>query len=290
MADPVLLTGATGFVGRAVLAELVARAIPVQAVSRKPGPAQDGVTWHQADLLTAAGRAAVAGLAPRLIHCAWEVEHGAFWTAPANALWRAASRDLVARFRQRGGGRVLAIGTCAEYDAIAPGPWSEDRPLAPATPYGIEKAAVFDDLRALCGPDLIWARLFHLYGPGEDPRRLIPSLITAMRAGQPAPVRASDLVRDYASTGHVARCLAGLMDSDAMGAVDIGAGAARNLGALAGIVADSLGTAHLLRLSHAPAPTDPAFMAPELTRLHQAIGPCTETPETALARFAHAWT
>ena len=289
MADAVLLTGATGLIGRAVLAELIARAVPVHAVSRTPGPAQNGVTWHQADLLTPAGRAAVAGLAPRLIHCAWDVTHGSFWTDPANALWRAASADLVARFRQRGGGRVLAIGSCAEYDATAPGPWSEDRPLAPTTCYGTEKVALFDDLRALCGCDLIWARLFHLYGQGEDPRRLIPSLITAMRAGQPLTVRASDLMRDYASTAHVARCLVALLGSDAGGAVDIGSGAPRSLGALAGIVAQSLGTAHLLRLGHAPAPGDPLIMAPELTRLHTAIGPLTETPETALAQFARSW-
>ena len=84
MAEPVLLTGATGFVGRAVLAELLGRGVPVVAVSRRPGAALPGVTWVAADLLTPAGRAAVAGLAPRLIHCAREVEHGAFWTSPAN--------------------------------------------------------------------------------------------------------------------------------------------------------------------------------------------------------------
>lgn len=289
MADPVLLTGATGLIGRAVLAELVARAIPVHAVSRRPGPAQPGVTWHQADLLTPQGRAAVAGLAPRLIHCAWDVTHGAFWTAPSNRLWRTGSADLVARFRRQGGGRVLAIGSCAEYDAAAPGPWDETRPLAPATLYGSEKAALGQDLRAICGDDLIWARLFHLFGPGEDTRRLIPSLITAMRAGELAEIRASHLVRDYTSTAHVARCLVALLDSPASGPVDIGSGAARSLGALGWILANSLGTAHLLRLSHRPAATDPAAMAPVLTKLHGAIGPMTETPETALAGFARSW-
>jgi nucleoside-diphosphate-sugar epimerase len=289
MADPVLLTGATGLIGRAVLAELVVRAIPVHAVSRTPGPAQDGVTWHQADLLTPKGRAAVAGLAPRLIHCAWDVTHGTFWTAPANALWRAASADLVARFRQRGGGRVLAIGSCAEYDTTAPGPWSEDRPLAPTTCYGTEKVALFDDLRALCGRDLIWARLFHLYGPGEDPRRLIPGLITAMQAGQPAMVRASTLIRDYASTAHVARCLVALLDSPASGPVDIGSGAPRSLGALAWIVANSLEATSLLQLHSQPPGDDPAQMAPDLARMHELIGPCIEAPEDALDRYVRSW-
>jgi UDP-glucose 4-epimerase len=70
------------------------------------------------------------------------VEHGAFWTSPANALWRKASADLVRRFRAAGGTRIVALGTCAEYDATAPGPWDEARRISPATPYGQAKAAL----------------------------------------------------------------------------------------------------------------------------------------------------
>lgn len=285
MADPVLLTGATGFVGRAVMAELVARGVPVRAVFRRaPGPNLPGVTWHPADLLTKAGRKAVldATPAPRLIHCAWEVEHGAFWTAPANAVWRAASVDLVEGFLTRGGQRVVALGTCAEYDATATGPWDESRPLAPATPYGQAKAALFHDLSALCGARLVWARLFHLYGPGEDSRRLIPALAAALRQGLLAEVRKAELIRDYASTAHVARCLAGLLDSAAFGAMDIGSAEPRSLGDLAGILANHLGRPDLLRLSHRIDPDEPQVMAPRLARLHVALGPLRERPETGL--------
>lgn len=142
MADPVLLTGASGFVGRAVLAELIGRGIPVHAVGRQPERQQAGVRWHQADLLTRAGRDAVAGLAPRLIHCAWDVEHRTFWTSAANDLWGAASVDMISQFRSAGGRKVLAIGSCAEYDAHHPGPWNETRPIAPSTHYGQAKAAL----------------------------------------------------------------------------------------------------------------------------------------------------
>lgn len=287
MAEPVLLTGARGFVGRAVLAELVARGVPVQAASRHTGAAQPGVTWHRADLLDPADRARLLAEtnATRLIHCAWEVEHGAFWTSPANGDWRVASRDLVAGFLARGGRRVLALGTCAEYDAQAPGPWNERRPLAPATPYGAAKAGLFADLAELCGEKLVWARLFHLYGPGEDPRRLIPSLVAALRAGRPAEVRAARLVRDYASTAHVARCLAGLLDSPATGAIDIGSGEARTLGQLAQILGELAGRPDLLRLSHTPSETDPPSMAPTLERLRAALELADEHPETGLARL-----
>lgn len=285
MVDPVILTGATGFVGRAVLAELVAQGIPVHAISRKDGPVLDGVFWHSADLLTHEGRAAVADLAPRLIHCAWEVEHGTFWTSPANALWQAASVDLARRFRDAGGQRLLALGTCAEYDPTAPGPWNESRPIAPATPYGQAKAALHRQLSDICGDRLIWARLFHMYGPGEDRRRLIPFLIDRLSSGLTAEVRVPGLVRDYASTAHVARCLVALMRSGATGAFDIGAGAPRLLGDLACIIASSLGAAGRLVLGDASGSNDPTVMAPDLAKLWAATGLEGEDTELALHQF-----
>lgn len=284
MADAVLLTGAAGFVGRQVLAALLADDIPVHAVSRRPGPPLPGVTWHQADLLQDADRARLAGLAPRLIHCAWDVAHGVFWTSPANHLWRDASADLVRRFVAAGGRRIVALGTCAEYAATATGPWDESRPVSPATPYGAAKAALQAELAALCGSALVWARLFHLYGPGEDPRRLIPGLIRACRDGRPAEVRAARLIRDVASTAHVARCLVALMDAPLSGPCDVGSGQPRSLGELAGIVTRAAGRPDLLRLAHAPAPQDPPVMAPRLDRLRAATGLIAETPEIALAR------
>jgi len=286
MSDPVVLTGGTGFVGRAVLADLVARGVPVVAsFTHAPGPDLPGVTWVQADILTEKGRAVLAEKAARMIHCAWEVEHGAFWTSPANALWRAASVDLAARFLAAGGQRLLALGTCAEYDAAAPGPWDETRALAPATIYGHHKAGLFCDLTDLLGERLIWARLFHLYGPGEDARRLIPSLLSALRAGRPAEVRASGLIRDFCSTPHLARCLVGLLEHSAQGAFDIGSGQPRSLGDLAGLLADLTGRPDLLRLSHNPGAADPAVMAPALTRLRAVLGPVSEDPAQGLARL-----
>lgn len=288
MAEPVLLTGASGFVGRAVLAELVARGIPVHAVSRRPVPARPGVTWHQADLLTPGGRAQVAGLAPRLLHCAWEVEHGVFWTSPSNALWQAASLDLVRRFRAVGGGRVLALGTCAEYDAGDPGPWNEDRPIRPATPYGQAKAALWRDLSDLCGEDLVWARLFHLFGPGEDARRFVPSICLALAAGQPVDVLAPHLVRDYAPTFHAAGCLLGLLESRCRGAFDIGSGHPVTLGELAGWIARAMHAPHLLQLSSAPDRTGPVRMAPELGRLRACLSIPALDVKDAIIRCAEA--
>lgn len=286
MHEPVLLTGASGFVGRAVMAELVARGIPVLAVSRCAGMGQPGVTWHQANLLAPEGRAKVAGLAPRLIHCAWEVEHGVFWTSPANAAWHAASLDLVRRFRAAGGGHVVALGTCAEYDADDPGPWTEERPIRPTTPYGQAKAALWRDLGDLCGDDLTWARLFHLFGPGEDPRRFVSSICAALASGQSAIVREPHLIRDYASTTHVAQCLVGLLDSSLPGACDIGSGSPASLGELAGWIAEALDASRLLGPCPVPEGQSATSMTPDLLRLRKGSDFSALDVRSAVTAFA----
>jgi nucleoside-diphosphate-sugar epimerase len=290
MPEPVLLTGASGFVGRAVLAELVARGIPVHAVSRRLGAARPGVAWHQADLLTPQGRAQVAGLAPRLIHCAWEVEHGVFWTSPANAAWHAASLDLVRRFRAAGGGHVMALGTCAEYCTGDPGPWNEERPIRPATLYGQAKAALWRDLSDLCGDDLTWVRLFHLFGPGEDPRRFVSSMILSLSAGQRTEVRSPHLVRDYAPTAHVARCLVGLLSAPTRGACDLSSGHPLSLGDLAHMIARALDATHLLFCPDSPRGEAPERMAPKLVRLSRLPDFQRTHPESAMRELIMALT
>jgi len=63
----VALTGATGFVGRATLARLLAAGHGVRALTRRPQPPRDGVTWIEGDL---ARPGALAAGADALIHVA----------------------------------------------------------------------------------------------------------------------------------------------------------------------------------------------------------------------------
>src|SRR5450631_482818 len=86
----VLVTGASGFVGVPVLAELAGRGEEVHALSRRSSPSDvQGVHWHRVDLGDDSALEQLIGeIAPeRLVHLAWYVEHGRFWTAPENVLW-----------------------------------------------------------------------------------------------------------------------------------------------------------------------------------------------------------
>ena len=70
-----------------------------------------------------------------------------------------------------------------------------------------------------------WARVFLPYGPGDDPRRLIPSLLAALAAGTPIDVTDGSQVRDFVYVTDIAELLVRLLvTSEAKGAFNVGTG------------------------------------------------------------------
>lgn len=271
----ILVTGAGGFVGRQVLEPLQALGFEVHAVTTLARAPLAGVTWHVADLLTAKGRSAALAPAPdTLLHAAWYVAHGRFWAAPENMAWAAASAGLVDEFVQAGGRRFIGIGSCAEYGAAPANaaPWPETRMLAPATLYGLAKAS-FAMRLAGAGISTAWARLFHLFGPGEAPGRLVPSVTAALRNGQPAECASGQPVRDFASTWFIGRALAALAASEVQGAVNVAAGAGLPIAALVGRIGRLSGRPALVRLGALPdRPDEMPYMVADTGRLRREVG------------------
>jgi hypothetical protein len=203
----VLVTGATGFVGSKALPLLANRFDEVHAVSRRAEGEAGGVRWRRADLLDERESAAlIETVRPtHLLHLAWFVEPGTFWTSDENSRWVEASTALARRFADCGGQRLVAAGTCAEYDWMAGGVCSERRtPLAPSSAYGAAKHALHAELEQIAGKGGLavgWGRIFFLFGPGEHPDRLVSSVIRRLLSGERAPTTEGSQVRDFLRRG-----------------------------------------------------------------------------------------
>lgn len=223
----VLLTGASGYLGRHVLARLAAQGIEVVAIGRRAPHA--GVPFIAADLLDPAqlAEAVASAGATHLLHLAWYAEHGKYWTSPLNLRWVDASVRLTEAFCQAGGTRVVVAGTCAEYD-WADGYCREDHTaLVPATLYGVAKDAARRLVASVCAQHAVpcaWGRVFLPFAQDEDPRRLLPSLLAVFKGEKPPFGVNASAYRDFLHADDVADAFIALLRSRMDGSCNISSG------------------------------------------------------------------
>jgi nucleoside-diphosphate-sugar epimerase len=291
----VLVTGATGFIGRQALAPLRERGFEVHAVARRPGK-DDDVTWHKADLLEPgeAERVVDAARPTHLLHFAWFASHGEYWTSLENVRWVEASLRLLRAFHERGGARAVFVGTCAEYDWDY-GWCSEDvTPLRPRTLYGVSKNAlrlVVDAFAGQTGLSAAWGRIFFLYGPHEHPARLVSSVSRALIAGEPAPATHDRHVRDFLHVADVADAFAALLASDVVGAVNVGSGEPRTVMSVLREIGDISQRPDLLQTGAVEAPpSDPLLLVADIRRLrNEVVWRPARTFEQGIAETVDWW-
>ena len=227
----VAVTGATGFIGRHVLAELEARSVESIALVRPSTTKSLGYSKSrvvQIDLHNAPPNAfELMGCPDVLIHLAWsglpnyKSLHHFEQELPTQYRFL---KDLIGSGLQS----LVVAGTCFEY-GMQSGPLSEDIAPRPSNPYGFAKDALrcqLEYLKATHPFQLTWARLFYLYGEGQAENSLLPQLKTAVERGDPVfNMSGGEQLRDYLPVAEVARHLVslGLAKKD-IGAVNVCAG------------------------------------------------------------------
>lgn len=276
----VLVTGATGFIGRYTLAPLLSKGYEVHATYHlQPNHAEQHVYWHKANLLASddVTRLMHEVRPTHLLHFAWYVEHGKFWNAPENWDWLIASLNLLHRFIEKDGQRAVFAGTCAEYE------WNIDSgicdehttPTNPNTLYGASKLALFTAGQILArhhGLSFAHGRIFFPYGPGEPPQKLVSSVIRSLLKNEIAKTGFGNQVRDFIYVDDAANAFVNLLMSDVQGPVNIGNGKGTALKAVIVEIAQQMNKFDLLHLGAiATNPKDPLILQAKTTRLNQEI-------------------
>lgn len=233
MTQRVLLTGATGFVGRHVLAALQSAGADVRLVIRTgtagrlaAGAPEDRVNTPDLFAESAAWwREACRGI-DTVIHAAWYAEPGKYLQSPLNLDCLQGTLQLARGAAQAGVRRFVGVGTCFEYD-LSVGKLSVDTPLRPASSYAGAKAAAYLSLANWLptqSVEFAWCRLFYLYGEGEDERRLVPYVRARLAAGQAVDLTRGNQIRDFLDVAQAGRLIVGTALGSHSGAVNICSG------------------------------------------------------------------
>ncbi|HEX8644448.1 MAG TPA: NAD(P)-dependent oxidoreductase [Allosphingosinicella sp.] len=274
-----LLTGATGFIGRALLSRLLDDGERVLALYCRTEPElrHPNLEWRRFDLVRGSAEDLELNLIgeglERCVHAAWYTNHADYLVHEINREWVAASLRLRDAFAAAGGRRFVALGTCIEYDsAAANGPCREDAtPLRPETVYGECKEALFHALEAR-GRDFAWARIFFVYGPGDREGRLVPHVLAAFARGEEAGPRSGGLRRDYVHVDDLAGQLARIAAGNVQGAVNTGTGAAVTISEIFETAAALYGRPDLARPNARMDAGQPPLIEADLTKFRAEVG------------------
>jgi nucleoside-diphosphate-sugar epimerase len=234
----VLLTGASGFIGARVARALVARGHEVTAVFL-PQDRLDrlkglSVNLSPCDLHDAETVKRILGekRPEGCIHLAWYAVPGLYLHSDENLNSLSASTALLQHLLAAGCRNVVMAGSCAEYDTGAAPLLRENGPTKPATLYAACKLAmslIGEQLATKAEARFAWGRVFYPYGPGEDPRRAIPSLIRTLLEGKTFDASAGEQIRDYVHVDDVASGFVQLLEREAHGVFNISSAAPRTM-------------------------------------------------------------
>jgi nucleoside-diphosphate-sugar epimerase len=295
----VILTGASGFIGRHTIPFLLQYGYQVHAIFHNKKPElnnRDNLMWHSCDLLDTEDRKKLfTAIKPtHLLHFAWNVEHKTYLSSPDNPRWVAASLDMIETFQKNGGERAVLAGTCFEYDSECEKYSEETSPLRASSLYGICKIRLYETIKEIAskeGLSYAWGRIFFLYGPYEQPTRLIPSIIVSLLRNQSARCSYGNLVRDFLYVEDVASAFAALLESRVSGPVNIASGNPTALKDIVNRIADKLNKKKLVKFGDSPPPpNEPKAIVAEVARLNKETGwiPCYDL-EQGLERSINWW-
>lgn len=262
----ILITGASGFIGRHCLPGILRNFDSVHCVSRSISKNDcPSALWYECDLLNPAEvKELIYHIKPtHLLHLAWTTAPGNFWHDPDNRTWLAASKELIRFFSECGGRRLVIAGTCAEYE------WNESFLMESAVPHPLSLyGECKNELRVFCenfasrkSLAMAWARMFFIFGPYENGSKLVPSTIISLLREESARTASGELRRDYLYVKDAASALTRIMLSDFDGTVNVCSGRALSIREIVSEIAQVVGRSDLLEIGALPArPGDPGIV------------------------------
>jgi dolichol-phosphate mannosyltransferase len=205
---PVLVSGASGFVGANLVRRLLAdgHRVHVLVQSRRTAwrlaAVRNDVEFHHADVIDRDGVARVV----RAARPAWVFHlaaHGAYsWQTDVRRIVDTnflGTINMLDACVQNGVESFVNTGSSVEYGPKNHAP-AETEAAAPESHYAVAKLCATEYCRRVAQQTQLRVctlRLYSVYGPFEEPNRLIPTLVVSGLAGTLPPLVAADVARDF---------------------------------------------------------------------------------------------
>lgn len=230
----VLVTGGAGFVGSAVVRNLVAQKKDVAILIRKSSNLRrlanilPNVQLINGDLGEInSSFSDIKSFSPdAIVHIAWGGV-GGINRDDLNQLDNVKSSfELFSLANTIGCKYFLGVGSQAEY-GLSEGIISESQPTTPKNLYGLSKLTtglMLEKSSLSNGMAFCWLRLFSSYGPDDEPTFMLPYLITQLLQGKMPLLTAGEQIWDYIHVDDVASAVCAALDKKVVGIYNLGSG------------------------------------------------------------------
>lgn len=220
----VILTGATGLIGKEAIKPLLDCGFEVFALTIDKENTDCGIQWINCNIFDELSvKNVFAEIKPDyLLHFAW-IATGDYLMSDINYKFIDASLNMLQEFKNNGGKRAVFAGTCFEYK-FKDEPLKETDELNPTTIYAKCKNELREKAQKYCLDNNIsfgWGRIFYVYGHGENEKRLVPHVINSLKNNKEVVITAGEAIRDYMYSKNIAGAFVKFLDSDVYGCVNI---------------------------------------------------------------------
>lgn len=237
MLKKVILTGATGFLGKALLEKFIENGFLVYVLVRKSSNVNNILglillkqivyyeTLSDVNLIKDLENVFDADL---FIHCAWKgVSNSERDKSDQITYNLSLTMDSVKLANKIKCKKWVGIGSQAEYGLVNKISKEDKTPIKPFTAYGKAKVASYWAAEGLCeifGIKMLWCRIFSLYGPSDNPQYLIPYVIQSLLRDNSPSLTLCQQKWDYLYLTDGVDAIFKLAKSESVGVFNIGSG------------------------------------------------------------------
>ena len=225
MSKKILITGATGLIGKEAIPYLIKKGYEIYAITTTQRMSNNFVNWLKCDLCDYDSLKQVfAKVKPEfLLHFAW-ITGGDYLTNQMNISLRDAGMNMLKLFKEYGGKRAVYAGTCFEYDLKTGDELKETTDINPKTLYAKCKNELHEFCQKYSKENNLsfgWGRIFYVYGHNEKSTRLTAAIIDSLKNNKEFVLGAPNNKLDYMYSKDIARAFITFLESSYEGSVNI---------------------------------------------------------------------